>query len=223
MFIGHWAPALAAAAASPKASPRLGTLFVAGQLTDFAFFTFALFGIERMRIVPGITTMNQLDLYHMPYTHSLVGSVGWGLAFAILIFALTKDRFASMIGGLVVVSHWFIDLLVHRPDLTLWGSPPKLGFGLWNHPAIAMPLELIITFGALAWYAKRTRGPVLPVAILGLALLAMQMINWFGPPPVVAGPELYLSGLAAFTVASAIAWWVGTTRHHKKAGLASSV
>lgn len=57
MFIGHFAPALAARAASPE-SPRLGTLFLAGQLVDWAFFTFAIFGIERLRIVPGITVMN---------------------------------------------------------------------------------------------------------------------------------------------------------------------
>ncbi|MFN2100796.1 hypothetical protein [Altererythrobacter sp. MF3-039] len=216
MFIGHWAPALAAAAATSKA-PRLGTLFVAAQLTDFAFFIFALIGIERMRITPGMTAMNPMDLYHLPYTHSLAGSVGWGIGFAILIFVLTKDRMASIIGGLVVISHWFIDLLVHRPDLTLWGAPPKLGFGLWNQPVIAMPLELIITFGALAWYAKRTRGPAVPIAILGLVLFAMQMIDWFGPPPAEAGPQLYLTALVAFTVASAIAWWVGTTRKHKRA------
>ena len=37
MFIGHWAPALAAAAIS-KREPRLATLFVAAQLVDWAFF-----------------------------------------------------------------------------------------------------------------------------------------------------------------------------------------
>ena len=57
MFIGHWAPALLAAAASPRA-PKLGTLFVAGQLVDWAFFAFTIVGVEKMRITPGITAMN---------------------------------------------------------------------------------------------------------------------------------------------------------------------
>ena len=214
MFIGHWAPALAAAAATPRA-PKLGILFVAAQLTDFAFFTLAIFGIERLRIEPGITAMSPFDLYHMPFTHSLLGSIGWGVAFGLLLLMLTKDRMAAIIGGLVVVSHWLIDLLVHRPDLTLWGAPPMLGFGLWDHPGIAMPLELLITFGALAWYARRTRGPILPITILGLLLLAMQSIDWFSPPPAEAGLQLYLTALAGYTVASAVAWWVGTTRQHK--------
>ncbi len=64
MFIGHWAPAFIAAA-HPKA-PRLGTLFVAGQLVDFGFFGLMLLGVEKMRLDPGISVMNPMDLYHMP-------------------------------------------------------------------------------------------------------------------------------------------------------------
>lgn len=66
MFSGHFAPALVVAA-HPKA-PNLGVLFVGAQLVDFGFFAFVPTGIEHMRIVPGITAMNALDLYHMPYT-----------------------------------------------------------------------------------------------------------------------------------------------------------
>jgi hypothetical protein len=32
-------------------------------------------GIERLNIVPGFTEANALDLYYMPYTHSLPGSI----------------------------------------------------------------------------------------------------------------------------------------------------
>ncbi|MFN9376805.1 MAG: hypothetical protein ACK564_07235, partial [Novosphingobium sp.] len=153
MFIGHWAPALAAAAAS-KRSPGIGTLFIAAQLVDWAFFALLLVGVEQMRFSPGISVMNPMDLYHIPITHSLLGSAGFAAALAGLIWLVSKYRTAALIGGAVVLSHWFLDLLVHVPDLTLAGSPPKLGFGLWNHPMIEMPLELGITMGALWWYAK---------------------------------------------------------------------
>jgi len=216
MFIGHWAPALAAAAASSR-SPKLGTLFVAAQLTDFAFFIFVITGIEQMRITPGITVMNGMDLFHMPYTHSLLGSALWGLGLGIVIYAATKDRLAAVIGGLVVLSHWFVDLLVHTKDLTLWGAPPKLGFGLWNYPAIEMPIELGITVLALYWYWKRTRGPVGPIIILGVMLLTFQAVDWFGTPPAEAGLQLYLTALSAFTVTCLVAWWVGRTRTHRYA------
>ncbi len=211
MFIGHWAPAFAAAAASPKA-PNLAVLFIAAQLVDWAFFAFAILGIEHMRIVPGITVMVPFDLYDMPYTHSLLGGLFWAGGFAALVWLATRNRTGSLIAGLVVLSHWFLDFLVHRPDLTLAGHPPKLGLGLWNHPPIEITLELAITFGALAWYARVTSGPMWRIWVLAALLLAMQAINWFGPPPTEVGMELYLSALAAFALATVAAGCLGRNR-----------
>jgi hypothetical protein len=208
MFIGHWAPALAAAAASKRA-PKIGTLFIAAQLVDWAFFGLLLVGVEQMRFSPGISVMNPMDLYHMPITHSLLGSAGFAAVFAGLIWLASKDRMAALIGGAVVLSHWFLDLLVHVPDLTLTGSPPKLGFGLWNHPMIEMPLELGITLGALWWYARVRRPAPLRVAALALVLLALQAVNWFGPvePEVTAGTSLL--AFFAFGLVTLAAWWMG--------------
>jgi hypothetical protein len=208
VFIGHWAPALAAAAITPRA-PKVGVLFVAAQLVDWVFFALLLVGVEHMRFVPGISAMNPMDLYHMPFTHSLLGSAGFALVFGLLVFAATKDRVTALIGGAVVLSHWLLDLLVHVPDLTLAGSPPKLGFGLWNHPAIEMPLELALTFGALWWYAKVRRPATARVLILGAVMLALQAFNWFAPvaPDVTAATSLL--ALFAYAVATLSAWWMG--------------
>ena len=219
MFIGHFAPAMVAAT-HPKA-PGLGLLFVAGQLVDFGFFGLALFGIENFRITPGMTVMNPLDLYDMPYTHSLLGSGVWALGFALLIWLFTRNKTGALIGGLVVLSHWLLDLLVHAPDLTLAGSPPSLGFGLWNQPAIAMPLELILTFGALAFFVFRTRSIAprskLALVLLVILLLAFQASNWFGPEPEAADTAMMITALIAFAVASASAAFVGRTRTLKHA------
>jgi membrane-bound metal-dependent hydrolase YbcI (DUF457 family) len=218
MFIGHFAPAMVAAT-HPKA-PGLGTLFVAGQLLDFGFFGLALAGIEKFRITPGITEMAPLDLYDMPYTHSLLGSAIWAAAFTLLIWLFTRNRTGALIGGAVVLSHWFLDLLVHAPDLTLAGSPPKMGFALWNYPLIEMPLELAITFGALAFFVIRTR-PIAPSSKFALVLLAIllavfQAVNWFAPEPEAATPAMMITALIAFTVASAAAFLVGKTRMLKQ-------
>lgn len=215
MFIGHWAPALAAAAASPRA-PRIGTLFIAAQLVDWAFFALLLAGVEQMRFSPGISVMNPMDLYHMPITHSLLGSAAFAAGFAVLLWAVSKDRTVALIGGAVVLSHWFLDLLVHVPDLTLAGSPPKLGLGLWNHPAIEMPLELAITFGALWWYARVRRPAGLRLGVLAAVLLVLQVVNWFGPvePEVTAGTSLL--AFFAFGLATLAAWWMGKSEAAKR-------
>ena len=216
MFIGHFAPAFAAAAASRRA-PGLGTLFVAGQLVDWAFFALATVGIERMRIDPQATVMVPFDLYHMPYTHSLLGTAVWAVIFGLLVFAILREAMAGVLAGLVVLSHWLLDWLTHRPDLTIAGGSSTTGLGLWNYPAVAMPLELGITLLAFYWYVRNTRGPIGPPMVLMALLLIFQAINWFGPQPSEAGLFLYIQALAAFAVATFFARWVGDNRWHKRA------
>ena len=207
MFIGHWAPALVAA--SRRKSAGIGTLFIAAQLVDWAFFALLLGGFEKMRFTPGISAMNPMDLYSMPYTHSLLGTLVFAGLFAWLLWGIHRDRMVALIGGAVVLSHWLLDLLVHVPDLTLWGQPPKLGLGLWNYPAIAIPLELGITAAALWLYWDRRRPGFSKVAMLGLTLLLLQVINWLAPtePDVTSGVSVL--AFSAYALATLTAWWVG--------------
>ena len=212
MFVGHYSAAFAAAAL-PKA-PKLGTLFVAAQLVDIGFFSFLPLGIEHMRLVPGTSVMNPMDLYDMPWTHSLAGAIVWGLGFAILLRVTVGNRTAGLIGGAVVVSHWLLDLLVHVPDLTIMGQAPKLGLGLWDYPAIEMPLEIALLLGSALVYARATKstgtGWALPVLLI--VLLALQAFNWFGPVPVTVDAGIWAMGLAAYAIAAALAWWVARNR-----------
>jgi hypothetical protein len=206
MFIGHWAPAMVAA--THKDAPSLPVLFIAAQVVDWLFFLSLIFGIEAMRMTPGISAMNALDLYHMPYTHSLLGTAVWAAGFGALIFAVSRNRTAALIAALVVLSHWFLDLLVHVPDLTIAGTRPKLGLGLWNHPAIEMPVELLLTFGALWLYARAAKPRRGPLAVLTVILLALQAVHWFGPvePKVTLGTSLL--AFFAFGLVTLASWWV---------------
>jgi hypothetical protein len=212
MFVGHYSAAFVAAAL-PKA-PKLGTLFVAAQLVDFGFFIFVPLGIEHMRIDPTASVMNPLDLYDMPWTHSLLAAFVWAAAFAAVLRFTIGNWTAGLIGGAVVVSHWVLDLVVHVPDLTLLGSLPKLGLGLWNHPAIAMPLEIGLFLGTAGLYAISTRPDNNRRALLILVsvLLLFQAIHWFGPPPAAVDVSLWGLALFAFVVATLLASWVARSR-----------
>ncbi len=222
MFIGHFAPAFVAAAVSPE-RPRLGTMFVAAQLVDWGFFTLALFGIENMRVDPAASVMVPFDLYDMPYTHSAIGTAIWAAAFFGIVAIWQRSWRIGLLAGIVVLSHWLCDLIVHVPDLTIDGTPPKLGLGLWNMPWVAIPLELAFVFGALAFYLRRTRGPAGPPLVLGGVMLLFQLVNWFAPHPESAGPFLYLQALFAFAVLTALAAWVGENRwFRRRGGLATS-
>lgn len=214
MFIGHFAPALLARGITEDA-PKLGVLFIAAQLVDWAFFTFAIFGIEQLRIVPGITAMNPYDLVFMPYSHSLLATAGWALVFGVVVGVVLRNMVAAAWGAIVVLSHWLLDLLVHRPDLTIAGGEDKYGLGLWNAPHIEMPLEIGLVLLAYWLYISRTKGPVIPPLILLAAMLLFQAINWFGPQPENAGVGMYLSVFLSYGILTAMAFWVQSTRWHK--------
>jgi hypothetical protein len=140
-----------------------------------------------------------MDLYDMPYTHSLLGTCVFGAAMAGLIWLLTKNMRGAIICGAVVVSHWFLDFLVHVPDMTLTGHPPKLGLGLWNYPYAEIPLELGITGFALWFYAKRNGSMIIkPLTILAAALIVIQLYNWLSPAPKALDATLPISALFAF-------------------------
>jgi hypothetical protein len=214
MFIGHYAPAFIAATA--RKAPPLVVLVVAVQILDFAFFSFALTGIEHYRLTPDFTASNWLDLYDMPYSHSLLGAAVLSALFGGLVFAFTRSRSAAGIAFACVLSHWLADFIVHAPDLTLAGSPPKLGLGLWNHPLAEHALEVLLAFGTLAYYVGRTRaaGPRSGL-FLGLfaAMLALfQVIDWFSPRTTEMSPAQPLLALFAFTVLAALALLVQATR-----------
>ncbi|MEO1647282.1 MAG: hypothetical protein AAFR32_00520 [Pseudomonadota bacterium] len=222
MFIGHFAPALVASSLGPRA-PGLGTTFIAAQLIDWGFFSLAILGVEKMRIEPGATVMVPYDLYFYPYTHSLLGASLWAIGFALIIWIAQRNALAAFLSGLVVLSHWVLDWVAHRPDLTLAGGETTYGLGLWNYPAIAMPLEIGITAVALIFYLQRTRGPIMPPIILALTLLVLQAINWFGPEPTQVTLFLHLQALIAFGVLAVMAAWVGENRQFvRRGGLAAS-
>jgi len=187
MFVGHYGPSLAAKALD-KSIP-LWVLFLAVQLVDIFWAIFVLLGIEKVRIVPGITATNPLDLYYMPYTHSLVAAVIWSVLALIVYRAIPRfrGRAAAVIVCVAVFSHWVLDLIVHRPDLPLYDNTFKMGLGLWNYPVIAFLLEAGFLLGGIYYYFRSTRpltrGGRYGMVVFGLVMLMIQSLVFFGPPP----------------------------------------
>ena len=215
MFVGHYGPAFAAKAAS-KSIP-LWVVFVAVQLVDVWWAVFVLLGIEKVRIVPGITATNPLDLYYMPYTHSLVGAVLWSTAAGFIYYLVRRvdGSLAALIVGAAVFSHWVLDLLVHRPDLPLYDDTFKVGLGLWNYPVPAFLLELGVLFGGMYLYLKATepvsRAGRYGMVIFGIAMAAVQWIAFFGPPPV-SDKAAAITALVFYGVFAGVVHWLEKQR-----------
>ena len=115
MFIGHFGVAFAAKRLAPRTS--LGWMVLAAQFLDFLWPIFLLLGMEHVRVVPGITKVQPLDFYDYPFSHSLTMALRWGLALALVYYLLRRYVRGAWVLVVLVVSHWVLDYVSHRPDL----------------------------------------------------------------------------------------------------------
>jgi hypothetical protein len=197
MFLGHFGLAMGAKRVAP--GPSLGTAILAAQWADGIWPFFVLLGVERLAVAPGITRVTPLDFVSYPYSHSLVADIGWAIAFALVYGTLRRNWRGAAWLGVLVLSHWVLDVVAHRPDMPTWPGGPKLGFGLWN----SLPGTLIVEFVLLA------AGTILLamfVAVLGALFLA----STFGPPPPSA-QAVAITGVAGWLFV-ALGYWIDRHR-----------
>lgn len=190
MFIGHFALAFGTKGSTPALS--LGTLFLACQFADLLWPTLLLTGVESVRIDPGNTAFTPLDFEHYPYSHSLVLLIVWGGILGFIAAGISRVAGAVAAVGGLVVSHWFLDLIVHRPDLpmTPW-SDERYGESLWNSVPTTLAIEGVMFTVGVAMYARSTRardraGSVALWTLVAF-LVAVYLASAFGPPPPSEG------------------------------------
>ena len=213
MFLGHYGIAFAARRAAPRTS--LGTTILAAQLLDEIWPILLLLGLERVRIVPGLMAANPLDFVSYPISHSLLTAVAWGALAALLYFAARRYGRGAWIVGASVVSHWVLDVPMHRPDLPLWpGSRTLVGLGLWNSVPATVAIELALFALGVALYVRGTRARD-RVGRWGLwamvAVLAFVFLSGVrgAPPPNERALAVTALGLWLFVPWG---WWVDRHR-----------
>jgi membrane-bound metal-dependent hydrolase YbcI (DUF457 family) len=211
MFVGHYAAALAAKAAQPKAP--FWTYVLGAQLVDVAWAGLVLAGVEKISLDPSLPG-SPLVLSHIPYTHSLPAVVIWALAAGLgARFLLKAPRGASIAVGLVVLSHWGLDFLVHRADLPLGFGGPKVGLGWWNAPVPEQALEMgLLAIAATAWGWRRGlqghSGWSTPLFVV--LLVTLQLVSILAPP-TGGVPQMAIASLSAYLLATLFAWLMDQT------------
>ena len=213
MFIGHFGAGLAAKKLDP--APSLGTLFMASQFIDLIWPVFLLTGLERVAVDPGNTAFTPLNFISYPFTHSFLGVLIWGVLFGLVYYAIRKNwKTAILLGGLVL-SHWILDFITHRPDLPVFPwSDLKVGLGLWNSVALSLIVESLIFIGGAYLYLKATqktnrRGSIGLWALL-IFLAVVYLMNVFGPVPESTEPIAYV-GMSSWLLV-AWAYWADKNR-----------
>ena len=211
MFLGHFGLALAAKRVAPR--PSLGTTVMAAQWPDGIWPIFVLLGVEHVEIRPGVTTVTPLDFVSYPYSHSLMADLIWAALFAVVYGTLRKDWRGAIWLAVLVLSHWLLDVVAHRPDVPTWPGGPKLGTGLWNSLPATLIAEFAL-FGAGIWIynrsaiARDTQGKVLLWTFV-ITLTVLYLAAVFGPPP----PDervLAITGLLGWLF---VAWGYWIDRH----------
>jgi hypothetical protein len=186
MFLGHYAVALGAKRAAPAVS--LGTLFAAAAFLDLVWPLLVLAGVEHVAIAPGNTAFTPLDFQSYPYSHSLLMSLVWALVFGGAYLLHKRRVLSAVVIGVLVMSHWVLDAIAHRPDLPLIpGGSERVGFGLWDSIAGTLAVELTMFATGLVIYLRTTRALDRTGTWGFVALAAFLLVIYagavFGPPP----------------------------------------
>jgi hypothetical protein len=222
MFIGHFGLGFAAKRAAPEVS--LGMLILACQLADILWPTFVLVGLERFEIRPGITRVTPLDFIHYPWSHSLLALVAWGVLAAAIYRALRKGRArAVVVLALLVVSHWFLDLIVHRPDLPLVPhGAARYGLDLWDSLPATLAVEVPLFAAGVAIYAFATTSRDRIGTWAWWALVAFlwvaYVVSLTSPPPPSVSAVAWVNESGWLLVLWG--WWID--RHRAPRKLAAS-
>jgi len=153
--IGHFAPAFAAKPITPRAP--LWVLLIAAEANDLLYFLFTSIGVEpktvlRMDFTQGVRHLTPVSY---PWSHGLLMSIVWALIAAALAFLFYRERRTSVVVGLVVISHWLLDFLMHSNLPLFLDGSPQVGLGLENSGSgflFMTILDILLFAGGLAIY-----------------------------------------------------------------------
>jgi len=214
VLVGHFAAAFAAKRVEPALS--LGTLVLGAMLADVLAFTLVASGIERFRIATDVQR-NRLIGENIVYSHSLLMDILWGAFFAGAYYLWRRRARGAFILFAVVVSHWVLDVVSHRPDMPLApGIPGRLGLGLWN----SIPATLLVEGGpwlvAIVFYVRATRATKrtgIYAFWAGIVILTLAWIGNISAPPSAGGSGVAagLTSLVFFACAIGWAYWINHT------------
>jgi hypothetical protein len=140
---------------------------------------FAALGLEQAHAPADYATRHYLT-FTFPYSHGLVPLILWGLALGLVVSRLNNSRKALFLVAALVISHFFLDALVHVPELPLFGeSSPKLGLGLWNHMLLELLLETgMAVVALLIYFSLSAATPGWNRFGILLAVLLLAVLTW---------------------------------------------
>jgi len=213
MWTSHFAPAFFLKPFS--AETPLSLLALAGTLPDILWLALSLGGYEEIRYRPHHGCFPYDAKY--PYTHSLLGMGVIGLVFGLFV-TLTRGLGLKSFFAInaATISHWVLDVIVHRHDITLTPDPvsARYGFGIFDHPKILFVIDFGLLLSSLIYYSATAmpdnrRLQTKKLLTLGALFAGMQVVFSFVEIPgrqarLVHAPLFLLQLLGAVGMLDAI-------------------
>jgi hypothetical protein len=205
MLVGHLAVAFLAKRADP-ALP-LGTLVLAAMLPDLLWPVFTAAGLERVAFGSGLGAGNYFQAIDITMSHSLATGAVWAVLLAAIV-ATTASRRSVWLVVALVLSHWVLDVVSHRPDVPLApGLPVRLGLGLWTSIPATILVEGGLWLAAIVVYARATRPTGRAGTYVFWAAIPLITLIWYnniaGPPP----PNPSTAPLASLVLFAFVVCW----------------
>lgn len=177
MYIGHFAVAYVLIRLFPNIPPLVPLIGVG--FPDILWPIFIFSGVEKAEINADSPLQKHITFSRYPYSHSLFFSFLLS-CIAGLILALMINPVAGVLFVIASASHWFLDTVVHLPDLPVSGlrHDRKVGLGMWNYPRAAFAVEYM--FYAFVVVLVMPKEYILPLLILGAGGHLLNANSFFG-------------------------------------------
>lgn len=111
---------LAIGFAAKKYAPQVPVVvfLIAAYAIDLIYFIFLAIGLDTIE--------------YNPWSHSLLMAIIWSVSAGLAAFFLCKKVRGGIAVGLVVMSHWVLDILVWDNVPIFFNKTYRIGFGLYN-------------------------------------------------------------------------------------------
>jgi hypothetical protein len=189
---------------------------LAALLADLLWCLFLIAGLEHVEFRPGMGAANYFAASNIALSHSLLMDTFWAGLLAAAYFLRKRFARGAWILFAVVLSHWLLDSIAHRPDMPLApGAGRRLGLGLWA----SLPGSLLIEGGfwvfAIVLYTRATRSKTRVGLVAFWIVIAMLTLAWYsnltGPPPADPHAAPVVS-FVFFSLTVAWAYWMERSR-----------
>jgi len=183
--INHAATALVVKKKYPQAP--LWLLLISVQIIELFWVAFNYMGIEYSSTEATVSSVLDVHLIHMPYSHSIFSTIVVAfIAWFVINKCFHKPRIAFAV-AIAIASHIVLDLLTHTQDIALapFLGMEKFGFGLYTVPMLAFLAETF--YGILCWWIYNGKLSLLFI------IIGFNLANFSFFSAVVIGPEAMLA------------------------------